>query len=350
MPGGGLLHFFPTPKFLRMPTAGLDLSDDAIRLVELRERYGSFYLESYDHRQLNEAVIDKGSIQKPTELISALNQVREDNSIRFVRVSLPEEKSYLYHDVAPYTTNDEQMRENVSFTIEGNVPLSAREVVFDYDIVADDPAEVGDEVPVVVSVLPVEVVDSYLEVITAGGFQPLSLMVESQAVTRAVVPRDDPDTQMIVNTHHGRVAIYVVRRNAVHFTSAFTPSSTYVPKKASAKSKKGEDPGKVKTPAVDFSDSYHQSLVKEIQRVLDYWHNHVTRADEDQKIKKVLLCGLRSNDPQFKRFLAGQLGLSVRTANVWENSLSFQEEIPAIPADEALLYAAAIGLALPEQV
>ncbi len=350
MPGGGLLHFFPTPKFLRMPTAGLDLSDDAVRLVELRERYGSFYLESYDHRELSKEIITKGSIQKPTELISILNQVREDNDIRFVRVSLPEEKSYLYHDVAPYTADDEQMRENVSFTIEGNVPLSARGVVFDYDIVADDSVEVGDEVPVVVSVLPVEVVESYLEVITASGFQPLSLMVESQAVTRAVVPRDDPHTQLIVNTHRGRVAIYVVRHNAVHFTSAFVPSGTYVPKEASALAGKDDGSAKVKAPAVDFSDSYHQSLVKEIQRVLDYWHNHVTRAEEDKEIKKILLCGLRSSDSRFKQFLAGQLGLSVRTANVWENALSFQEEVPEIPADKALLYAAAIGLALPEQV
>lgn len=338
-----------------MPTAGLDISDDAIRFIELRSDRHAFLLEKYDSQELPGGVIQNGTIQQKEELIAALTEVREANDLKFVRVSLPEEKSYLYHASVPYLSDDSQMRESVSYTIEENVPLSMEDVVFDYDVVATESPQEEEEVDVVVSVLPVEVVEEYLDVITTSGFQPLALMVESQAVAKAVVPKDDPGAYLIIHLKGEKTIAYIVNNNAVHFTSAFAAQNGSVSVPAHM-SFVGEDTAQeTKESGEDASSSELQehsvtSIATEAKRVIDYWHTQAIGSQEGGKITNVILCGDHADNDEFKQALSAKLQLNVQTANVWVNALDFDVYIPEIPMSTAFHYTAAIGLALPQHM
>ena len=65
------------------------------------------------------------------------------------------------------------------------------------------------------------------------------------------------------------------------------------------------------------------------------------------QIKKIILYGEAPNLAELRDKIALNMRTEVLLANVWTNIIeSFDEEIPEIPFDESLGYAAALGLAL----
>jgi len=366
-----------------MPTAGLDIGDRAIRFVELWRDRGTFKVAKYDKQTIEEGVITGGDISDRDMLVERLSELRKKHNLKFVRVSLPEEKAYLYHTSVPYVANAEEMRQSVQFTIEENVPHEPESVVFDYEVVKDEAVEEGVDVNIVVSVLPSDVVNAYLEVLDASGLRPMSLMVESQAITHAVVPRESHDTYLVINGGEHKTAIYIVDHAAVHFTSTFTteggtvatpveqefsePTNQLDESEASPSVDAGEE---ADTPKNDleqrleaieatkdersadedrdaFMQEHTNTIVQETRRVLQYWQSHGVGDTQSENVKKVLVCGVNAFDDSFKQQLSSKLGLEVQTANVWTNAFSLAEYVPQIHARDALEYAAAIGLALP---
>lgn len=375
-----------------MPTAGLDISEDAIRAVELRRDKGIFKLEKHDKREIGDDVISHGNISDRDALVRALTDIRKQNRMKFVRVSLPEEKSYLYHTSVPYVPDPDEMRQSVQFTIEENVPHEPDNVVFDYEVVTEEKVEEGVEVSVVVSVLPIEVVNAYLEVLDASGFRPMSLMVESQAICRAVIPHDDHESHVVLNVGSEKTSIYVVSHATVHFTSTFTTEggslSAPVAGEASgapnqfersevsaareSEDEEDEEMGYVEAKLQEIEETEDRSeepagredppdgeadgntdmpsaatIAQEANRVCSYWRSHGAAQQNNTDIVKAYLIGHHAFNDQFKQRLSAELDLDVDTANVWVNAFSLTEYIPSIHARDANEYGAAVGLALP---
>lgn len=339
-----------------MPTAGLDITDREIRFIELREDRGAFKVEKYDKQELADGVIRGGTIEKRDELVAALTKIREANHLKFVRVSLPEEKAYLFHTTVPYVDDPDEMRESISFTIEENVPLSAEEVVFDYDVIVNGAVETSKEIEVAVSVLPIDVVDLYIDVIRSSGLRPMSLMVESQAIAKAVIPKENPNAFLIINVRAETTALYIVNNNTVHFTSAFSTrgGSVGAPVSSAAITKEGElvsdEDRDSEADATDDFTSHISSILTEVRRVHNFWHSRGIGAKKENHIKKFLVCGDHALNKEFKKQLTEAFSVDIEPANVWGNALAFDEYVPEIPAEEALHYAAAIGLALPQNL
>jgi hypothetical protein len=125
---------FPPPKFLDIPYAGLHISDDAIHFIE------------YTHSRHNLAIRRFGSNSSPLKVYRREGRSRMKSSCRspcrafkplkvfVVKASLPEEKMYLFKTAVPSTTIKE-MRQNMEFKLEENVPLSAKEALFFFDLI-----------------------------------------------------------------------------------------------------------------------------------------------------------------------------------------------------------------------
>jgi len=369
-------RFFPVPHFLQMSTAGLDITDNHIRVVELTYNQGCYQLKQYNKQSVLENTIVDGEIQERDVLVAMLKEIKEKNKLEFVRVSLPEEKSYLYYTSVPYVDDPNQMREAVEYTIEGNVPLSSDNVVFDYQVVTTDKPNEGKTIGVVVSVLPKSTVDLYITLIKESGMRPVSLMVESQAITRAVIPSHDTSPVMVLNVGDEKTAIYIVNYNIVHFTSSFSTQDgsvgTPVDSSGTFMVYDSNTEGSVKQTQKDdyidgddkhvYSNTDHvdaidegsenvniviPSIVKEINRVLRYWNSQQNTSKNGHNIQRVVLCGNYAYNELFKQKLESNINLDVEISNVWTNACSLDRYIPQIHANEAIYYAASIGLALP---
>ena len=91
-----ILDAFPPPKFLNIPYAGLYISDSAIRCVKFRRKRDRLYIEKYTEKVIPAGFITGGQINNKAGLIEMLKVLKKDLNLDFVRVSLPEEKAYLF--------------------------------------------------------------------------------------------------------------------------------------------------------------------------------------------------------------------------------------------------------------
>src|SRR3989344_605812 len=337
--------FFPTPKFITMPSSGLLLADENIFFVNLvRGKKGELLLKEYGREQIPGMIIQNGDIKNPKEIVELLTAFRKKYDISFIKTSLPDEKSFLFRTTIPKMSLSE-IREALQFKIEENVPLLANEAIFDFQVLPWEDPE-AKEIQVVVSVISEEVVFNYLNILRESGFKPMMFEIESQSVARAVVKGGDMRPYIIVNAGAGKVGLYIVDRGLVQFTSNLNLgkdffSSLTFSQKEGGNIKYGDGQGVVYTKAADTE----RILKDEIDKLLAYWSsfNPTSKA----KIEKIILCGEGALDPNIKNYFKTYFSFPLELANVWTNAFSLDRITPDLTFEESFKYAAAIGLALP---
>lgn len=310
---------FPTPKFLSIPHAGLSISDTAVRAIKFGKKGNRLYIEKFAKKILAPGVITSGEVNNKEELINTIESIKKELDLDYVKVSLPEEKGYLFTAKIPMVP-EEELKNTIEAKMEENVPISPAELIFNYEIT---PNQEKERLEIVVSALPIGVVDTYVEVIEKSGLKMISLEIESQAVARALVKTDDKETLLVIHFGIGKVSLYVVNQRVVHFTST-------IPLKS------------------DSSDGL-DTLLQEIKRLFTYWHTlKMNIGREDRKLEEIVICGEKIRD-NIISYLSSHLEVKVSLGNVWVNVLNINENVPEIPFNDSLEYVASVGLALPSK-
>jgi len=331
--------FFPTPAFLAMHYAGIEVADTAVRFVDFREVGKQKRVRAYDEVPLKNNVVQKGVIQDMTKVTEALRALKEKYNLEHVQSVIPEEKAYLYTTQLKLST-DINVQDSIEFTIEENVPLSVNEVVFSYDFLGNNPKK---NVQAVVSVVPQEVVGSYNQVLVDAGLVPVGFKVESHAIARSVISKKDTCcTCIIVDLSDSKTGLYIIHRGTVFYSSS-TPTESIL---TSAKDLSGnlleKDSQELKSSGLSSA-----FIENEIKRLQDYWKSQKdTLSDEYKEISHVVVCGERAEDTDIITALSRSLKLPIMPANVWSNAFDIDEYIPPIHAQDAMRYASAIGVAL----
>lgn len=313
--------FFPPPEFLDVPFAGLSISDTTIRCIQFSKKNNSFSVSKYTERPVPPGAVVGGFINNVPEVSGILEGIKKDLDLGYVKVSLPEEKAYLFTTKIPIIDNDD-VRSFVGFKIEENVPVSPSELVFDYAV--SDTHSHSDHINVVVSALPITVVDKYIETVHAAGISLLSLEIESQAIARAIIPAHDLGTHLIVHFSKEKVGLYVASNHIVHFTSTIVSRHSSVEELA--------------------------SLAVEIKKLYIYWHTLKENSGiEIKKINQIIVCG-EDIGSDVVPYLSARTGTITGLANVWSNAFDINKSVPEISFSDSLRYAPAIGLALPSDI
>lgn len=346
--------FFPPPQFLQMPAVGLDISDAAMRFVELVEKRKAFVIGRFGERVIPRGIIEAGEVKKPAELRAIFSELKKEHGLSFVSMALPEEKAYLFDMHLP-SMKHKDIRGAIELGLEEHVPLKADEVFFDYDI--EKETENGTDVSV--SVVPRMLVDGYLEAFSGSGISPLAFEIEVQSIARSVVPDGDKHSYLIVDFGKTRTGIAVVSEGMVEFTSTtLVGGDSLTDAIAKNMNITHDEAEKIKREKgisgvaenVDLSLALMSAvsiLRDEIAKQQAYWQ---TRSDEYGKkrptIQKVYLCGGDSNLAGFAEYLAQGLSVPVELANTLVNVNTLDEYVPEISFSDSLRYATALGLAL----
>jgi len=315
--------FFPIPKFLEMQSVGIDISDQAIRFIEIAHSesgHQRFRLKSFGEKKIAEDVVTSGFINKPEEVKKLLLEISKKHGFKFVNVSLPEEKGYLFKTELP-NIEEKYFAENIEFRLEENVPIDAAKSVFDYRLIR--PRDNTRHTEAVVTVVPSKVINVYSDLFQSASLSPVSYELETQAVAQAVIPVNETGTCLIVHVGDVRMGFGIICNGALQFTSTVNVGRT----------------------ADSSGIDKRQSLLKdEIVKIKLYWQGH--NENENEAIKKVIISGKAAATPGLKEYLANVAGCPVNLANVWTNVFSFSEQIPEISFEDSLDYAPAIGLAI----
>lgn len=323
-----ILTYVPPPAFLEMPAVGLDITDEAIYFAELKRDDGAFVLGKYGEKILPKGMVDGGRINDVEGLSTILKDLKKEYGFEYVRVSLPEEKTFLFRTEIPYTEDNKQIKSSLEFKLEENVPIPPAETIFEFDVITS-PHERSDHLDVSVSAVPEKVISTYANVLRSAGLTPLSFEVETRAIAKSVVRKGDLGTILIVDVGTSKTGVYIVSGGVLRFSSTLS----------------------VDVGGGSLDDSRESvgllAVVAEIARIHLYWNTHDDKSKEvNPKIEKVVLSGQVAQTIKLDQCLAKKLQIPVELANVWCNVASFEKYIPAVDFSKSLDYAVAIGLVL----
>ncbi|MDD5318724.1 MAG: pilus assembly protein PilM [Candidatus Pacebacteria bacterium] len=382
-----LLKAFPIPVFLEMPHVGLEVSPFAIRFIEINHGGGDFRVGRYGEKKLSTAVDFNKPLIEQKELVDALIEIRTKYKLTFIEATLPEEKAYLF-SAEVLDGSDQEIRDNLEFHLEENVPLSLDEAIFDYHKIRS--SQKNGKVLVTVSTLPQAVVNGFIALFEHCGLTPISFLLEPQALSRSTIKYGDVGTYLLVRLGEKTTGLSIVSEEATQFTSTLNIGSddftAAIMKQFNVSHEEAEkikhEKGFIKSP--ENNDLFlsliniSSAIKDEIGRIYTYWQSYkkneesqaaksrlseetsevarvtrpspfsqITSAGERAPIAKVILSGKDAALIGFREYLATSLKAEVEIANVWINLFSFDEYIPPIDQSEALDYGAVIGVASP---
>jgi len=301
-----------------MKHAGLHISDDAIRLIEYSGNGRALSIAKSGEEPLPSGVIDGGDIKDAAKLGTVLAAFGSKHGLSYVKASIPEEKAYLFQTEVP-TDDAEAIAQNIEFKLEENVPLSAADAIFYFDLM---PATEGGPLHASVTVVPRAYIEQLISILRGARIEPVSFEVLPKCVARSVIPAHSEGASIIVYVMKGKTGIYVVCGHVVCFASTIGWSAS------------------------DMDDGPRgiAALTAEIDRVYTYWTSRTSMAPQ---IKDVVLVGGGAFALADRlRTAVAEAGLTVSVANVWQNAFDIDKNVPSIPFEQSLDFAAAAGLAM----
>jgi type IV pilus assembly protein PilM len=349
----------PPPTYLLMPCAGVDVSDTSLKYVRFSkaDRAGTRELVQWGDIAVPNGALISGEIIQPEELAKVLVEFKRLTKSEYIRVSLPEERAYLFETEIKANTPYKEIRNLLEFRLEENVPIPSRDVFFDYAIIHGE--EERRNVKVAVTAYSKETIQSYYDVCLTAGLRPLSFEVEAQAMARAVIPNDVSGATMLVDFGKTRTGIGIVYDGVLLYTSTIDIGGSELSRVlrqvlgsevsekdlTTLKNTQGLNRRLASTDVSDALLSTVSIIKDELATRMQYWHMHTGNSDQ-RRIKSILLCGGSSNLKGLPTYLSETLGVPCARGNVWENAFSLAEIIPPIDKNHSLGYATAIGLAL----
>jgi type IV pilus assembly protein PilM len=348
------LKFFPTPSFLEAKSFGLDISDESLKFIELVNTKHGMKIGRWGERVIPPGVIESGKIQSPERMEEILSKLRKEEGVKSVRVSLPEEQVYLFQ-LRLEKTGLKSVKEGIELVLEEHIPIQAEDAIFDYDLVKED----EQSIEVQVAAIPKNVIENYMLIFEHSRIKVEAFELEAQAISRAVIKKDDLGTYMIVDFGKKRTGIFIISGGIVMFTFTLDVggiSLNNVIEKSFNVSLEEAEKMKQKYGLERSAENKEifavllnsvSILRDEIVKHFLYWQTH---KDEEGKtnppISKIILCGGDSNLTGLADYISVSMKTEVEMANVWINIIDTENYVPEMSFRQALAFATAFGLVL----
>ncbi len=315
-------------------------------------------IEDFGEGAIAPGVIDRGEIKKPDILKSLLKELFLKKNIKFVAISLPEEKGFL-RNVKLKGAKEEEVRSSLELQLEEHIPLPPQEVVFDYAIVNKE----KEHFDVVINAFPRVIVGSYLDVFAAAGATPALVESELGAMVEAVIPKNFVASAMIIDWGKTRTSFAIAKNRILRFAStvpiggkaldeAIAKNLKVDIKEAEAlKIKHGFSPASPSQggqtpeslPSFQAIVPIVTALREEAERYINFWQTH----SEDKKAPELIfLTGGDANLIGLTDYLQSELGIPTILANPWANVIFPRYYLPELEKRGAIRFAASVGLAI----
>ncbi|MDO8566724.1 MAG: pilus assembly protein PilM [bacterium] len=349
---------FAPPRYLALPFAGIDLSTSGVKAVRLTKGAHDLVLDGYADVRLPSGAFADGEIVDRLAVAQTLASAAASAGISSANVALSESKSYLFETMA-LGVKREEWRVAVEQHLDEFVPLPPAETIFDVVNVGQD--EQGS--PRVAGVgFARRIVDDVLSVFDQAGISVQALEGETFASSRALLPRGDESTALIIDVGRSTTKIAIVTRRIPRFATTIGiggHSLTLAVQKhfgvteAEARKIKAER-GIVPIPGNEDYLATMLSTVSairdEISTRLEYWQEKKAASGSHIPVSHAILVGGNASLRGFPEYLEGALGIPVVAGDVFTNFASRDRWIPTLDYTESLACATAIGLALRDDI
>lgn len=356
-----LSGIIPPPSYTTLPSVGVDISDTSLKYVCFEPSTlpsKNRTLNFWGDIDIPANSLERGNVINPKQLVDTLKEFKKITKANHIGVSLPEERAYIFETELKRNVPVNEIKSLLEFRLEENVPIAARDTIFDYDFL---PAhEKSSTVRVVVAAYQRDTIMSYYEACLAAKLTPVTFEVEAQAMGRAVIKDGLDDTFMLIDFGKTRTGVGISKAGVLLYTSTIEIGGGQLSETmrralgdniaeaelTKLKNTQGLIRGAEDSRVYDCLIPTISVIKDEIATRMQYWHTKDGNRTPERRLKKIILCGGSSNLKGLPEYLSEALSIECIRGNVWENAFRTDFIVPAIEKNYSYGYATAIGLAL----
>lgn len=327
-------RFFPTPKFLSFDLVSVDITPRYVRIMKLKKTKRGLIPDFYKEVKLknknnlsNFNAKQNVDMETFSEIVEVLRKLKNDFNLNFVISSLPETNTYIYRTDLPKESASD-LASAIRFNLEENVPLRTDDINFDYFVMQEDDRknQNDDDLDVVVSVFPKDIIALYTKIFKEAGLFPVSFQSEAVSLSRAVVRDGDNDAYLLLRFLKDQINVGVVEDGAIQYASIIQADTDKI--------------------INNFASEEAEILNEALNKILIFWFTSKKDLIQHKKIETALITGDYALSDGLKEFLERKLKINIDYANVWSNCFSLEDYIPEIKKEDSLRYPVSIGLAI----
>lgn len=344
---------FAPPRYMASPLSGIDLSTSGVKAVRLINGPQGLTLTDYTEVRLPPGAFTDGEIIDRAAVIEALTTAAKTVGISTTNATLPESKSYLFETTIK-DAHKVHWRTAIEQHLDELIPLPPSETAFDIIEVSQNKE---DDVLIMGVGFARRIVDDTLSVFDQANIEVRSLEGEPFAMARALIPKGDTSTILIIDIGKTTTKMSIVTGRIPRFATTIGIGGhalTLAVEKhfgvAETEARKVKiEHGIVSEPGNEDYIATMLSTVSairdEISRRLEYWQEKATLTGHEP-VSRAILCGGNASVRGLLGYLEGTLQIPVTTGDIFTNMISRDTQVPKLGYAESLAYATAIGLAL----
>ncbi|MDP2594013.1 MAG: pilus assembly protein PilM [bacterium] len=342
------------PRYLSLPLSGIDLSTSGAKAVLLEHGAHGLTLSRYAEARLPAGAFVDGEVADRAVVVEAVKAAAKAVDIRTANVALSESKAYLFSLSSEGTSKDD-WRTAVEQRLEELVPLPPAETVF--DVVGVGQARTGGTLIAGVG-LARRIVEDLLSVCDEAGIAVQALESETFALARALLPRGDQSTALIIDVGKTTTKMAIVSAQAPRFATTIgigghaltlAVQKHFGVTEAEArkiKAERGIVPGPGNEDYLAAMLSTLSAIRDEVARRLEYWQEKAGEKGDHEPVSHAILAGGNASVRGLAEYLEAGLRVPVTVADVFTNFAPREAWVPELDHADSLAYATAIGLAL----
>lgn len=203
---------------------GIDLHDYSAELVEITNKNGKAFLESYNRILLPSSVIENGEIKEPKtleELIRKLTDTSHPSPIKSKKVAIifPSSKVLTHIFTFPAILEENDIKKAIPYEAETLIPFSINDIYWDYVIL--DKQDLREKHPsqhILFACITKEIADSYAKTLENAGLIPVLFGINIEALKFATTNQtENTSTSLIIDIGTLSVNYLILKRGQIKY-------------------------------------------------------------------------------------------------------------------------------------
>jgi type IV pilus assembly protein PilM len=343
----------------RRQLVGLDIGSSAIKLVQLKESKGRYFLQKFGVKPLEPEVIVDGTVMDEGRVVSAIRELFDESGVKNKHVAISiSGHAVIVKKISLPPMPDEELEGQVKLAAEQYIPFDINEVNIDFHVLPPDPS--GDrqgDMSVILVAAKKDKINELTELVKGAGLIPMVMDVDAFAIENMYAinyPMAQDETTALVNLGASVMNMNIVRGGASLFTrdiplggNRYTEAiqremgMSYEEAEESKKKERSGDSGAASLGTV--LDSVNGEVASEVARTVDYFKTSTSNAELD----RVLVCGGVARVKGLVQQLADRMQLPVDVADPFgEIDVTGSNFDPDALAELGPSAAVGVGLAL----
>lgn len=343
----------------RRQLVGLDIGSSAIKVVQLKESKGRYFLQKFGVKPLEPEVIVDGTVMDEGRVVSAIQELFEEANVKNKHVAVSiSGHAVIVKKISLPPMPDEELEGQVKLAAEQYIPFDINEVNIDFHVLPLDTSEAQQEdMSVILVAAKKDKINELTELVKAAGLVPMVMDVDAFAVENMHAinyPMAKEETTALVNLGASVMNVNIVRTGSSLFTrdiplggNRYTEAIqreiglSFEEAEEIKKKDRGDDSGRVSVSGV--MDGVNAEVASEIARTVDYFKTSSTNAE----LSRVLICGGVARARGLINQLSDRMQLPAEMADPFaEIDVTGCDIDPDLLADLAPSAAVGVGLAL----